>query len=38
MSSGFYRSLEEAMGTEQVNKYIAQCIVEQVCFINIEII
>ncbi|KAI4460907.1 protein phosphatase 2c [Holotrichia oblita] len=29
MSSGFYHSLEEAMGTEQVNKYIAQCVVEQ---------
>lgn len=30
MSNGFYRSLEEATGTEQVNKYIAQCVVEQV--------
>lgn len=30
MSSGFYHSLEEAMETEQVNQYIAQCVVEQV--------
>lgn len=30
MSAGLYKSIEEATGTEQVNKYIAQCVVEQV--------
>lgn len=31
MSSGLYRSLEEATGTDYVNKDIVQMIVEQVC-------
>lgn len=30
MSAGLYKSIEEATGTDQVNKYIAQCVVEQV--------
>lgn len=30
MSAGLYKSVEEATGTDQVNKYIAQCVVEQV--------
>lgn len=29
MSSGLYKSVEEATKTDQVNKYIAQCVVEQ---------
>lgn len=29
MSAGLYKSIEEATGTDQVNKYIAQCVVEQ---------
>ncbi|XP_060527969.1 TGF-beta-activated kinase 1 and MAP3K7-binding protein 1-like [Cylas formicarius] len=29
MTAGLYRCVEEAIGTDQVNKYIAQCIVEQ---------
>ncbi|CAH1099962.1 unnamed protein product [Psylliodes chrysocephalus] len=29
MSAGLYRSIEDATGTDQVNKYIAQCVVEQ---------
>ncbi|KAG5877078.1 hypothetical protein JTB14_011782 [Gonioctena quinquepunctata] len=29
MSAGLYKSIEETTGTEQVNKYIAQCVVEQ---------
>lgn len=30
MSAGLYKSIEEATRTDQVNKYIAQCVVEQV--------
>lgn len=30
MSAGLYKSIEDATGTDQVNKYIAQCVVEQV--------
>lgn len=30
MSAGLYKSIEEATGTDQVNQYIAKCIVEQV--------
>nr|CAH7721580.1 unnamed protein product [Callosobruchus chinensis] len=29
MSAGLYKSIEEAIGTDQVNKYIAQIVVEQ---------
>nr|WMZ41604.1 TAB1 protein [Altica viridicyanea] len=29
MSAGLYKSIEEATGTDQVNKYITQCVVEQ---------
>ncbi|CAH0555921.1 unnamed protein product [Brassicogethes aeneus] len=29
MSSGLYKSIEEATRTDQVNKFIAQCVVEQ---------
>ncbi|KAJ8942761.1 hypothetical protein NQ314_009972 [Rhamnusium bicolor] len=29
MSAGLYKSIEEATRTDQVNKYIAQCVVEQ---------
>ncbi|XP_057652313.1 TGF-beta-activated kinase 1 and MAP3K7-binding protein 1-like [Diorhabda carinulata] len=29
MSAGLYKSIEEATGTDQVNKYIAHCVVEQ---------
>lgn len=29
MTAGLYKSVEEAIGSEQVNKYIAQCVVEQ---------
>lgn len=32
MSAGLYKSIEEATGSDQVNKYIAQCVVEQVYF------
>lgn len=32
MSSGLYKSVEEATGTDQANKYIAQCVVEQVSY------
>lgn len=32
MSAGLYKSVEEATRTDQVNKYIAQCVVEQVYF------
>lgn len=30
MTAGLYKSVEEAIGSDQVNKYIAQCVVEQV--------
>lgn len=30
MSSGLYKAIEEAMGTDQVNKYLAQSVVDQV--------
>lgn len=33
MSAGLYKSIEEATGKDQVNKYIAQCVVEQVCYL-----
>ncbi|CAG9862657.1 unnamed protein product [Phyllotreta striolata] len=29
MSAGLYKSIAEATGTDQVNKYIAQCVVDQ---------
>ncbi|XP_050310738.1 TGF-beta-activated kinase 1 and MAP3K7-binding protein 1-like [Anthonomus grandis grandis] len=29
MTAGLYKSVEEAIGPEQVNQYIAQCVVEQ---------
>lgn len=31
MSDGLYKSLEEATATENVNKDLAQMVVEQVC-------
>ena len=31
MSDGLYKSYQEATGSEQVNKEIAQMVVEQVC-------
>lgn len=34
MSAGLYKSVEEATGTDQVNKYIAQCVVEQVRYLT----
>lgn len=34
MSSGLYRSLEEATGTDYVNKDIVQMVVEQVCIMR----
>lgn len=34
MSSGLYKSIEEATGSDQVNKFIAQCVVEQVCILS----
>ena len=36
MSRGLYRSLEQATGTDQVNRYIAQCTVEQVRNVSVE--
>lgn len=35
MSSGLLETVEEVVNAEQVNKYIAQCVVEQVNFIKI---